>query len=180
MARQNSDPLSNQADEGLIRFGLPPCKTGLMLRLLRLLSLWATRFFRSRRVLLLENLAVRQQLAVLKQKQRRTWVYVLLPAVFSKFTQDPSDCTGWRLFVAARQTRGRHHHRTRLPPRLPTPRPPGGSPSSTSPQATPYPAGCIESSLTARCRFGRKPMPRRAWVRNQLQLSFLRKRRILE
>ena len=68
MARQNSDPLSNQADEGLIRFGLPPCKTGLMLRLLRLLSLWATRFFRSRRVLLLENLAVRQQLAVLKQK----------------------------------------------------------------------------------------------------------------
>ena len=49
--------------------------------------------------------------------------YVLLPAVFIKFTEDPSDCTGWRLFVAASQMRSRHHHRTRLPPRLPTPRP---------------------------------------------------------
>jgi hypothetical protein len=39
-----------------------------MLRLPRLLAVLATRFFRSRRDLLLENLALRQQLAVLKQK----------------------------------------------------------------------------------------------------------------
>ena len=39
-----------------------------MLRLLRLLSIICARFFRSRRDLLLENLALRQQLAVLKQK----------------------------------------------------------------------------------------------------------------
>jgi hypothetical protein len=68
VARQNSDLLSNQADEWLIRFGLSPCKTGLMLRLLRLFSFWATGFFRSSRNLLLENLALRQQLGVLKQR----------------------------------------------------------------------------------------------------------------
>jgi len=39
-----------------------------MLRLLRLLSILSARFFRTRRELLLENLALRQQLAVLKQK----------------------------------------------------------------------------------------------------------------
>ena len=39
-----------------------------MLRLLRLLSILATQFFRSRRDLLLENLALRHQLAVLRQK----------------------------------------------------------------------------------------------------------------
>ncbi len=39
-----------------------------MLRLLRLLSIFPARFFRSHRDLLLENLALRQQLAVLKQK----------------------------------------------------------------------------------------------------------------
>ena len=39
-----------------------------MLRLLRLLIVVFTRFFRSRRDLLLENLALRQQLDVLKQK----------------------------------------------------------------------------------------------------------------
>jgi len=38
------------------------CKTGLMLRLLRLLFLLFTRFFHSRRELLLENLVLRQQL----------------------------------------------------------------------------------------------------------------------
>src|SRR6202048_3085054 len=42
------------------------CKHGFMQRLLSLLSVLATRFFRSRRDLLLENLALRQQLAVLK------------------------------------------------------------------------------------------------------------------
>jgi hypothetical protein len=39
-----------------------------MLRLLRLLSILATQLFRSRRNLLLENVALRQQLAVLKQR----------------------------------------------------------------------------------------------------------------
>jgi hypothetical protein len=38
-----------------------------MLRLLRLLSILSARFFRTRCELLLENLALRQQLAVLKQ-----------------------------------------------------------------------------------------------------------------
>jgi hypothetical protein len=40
-----------------------------MLRLLRLLSIFSMRFFRSHRDLLLENLALRQQIAVLKQKR---------------------------------------------------------------------------------------------------------------
>jgi hypothetical protein len=40
-----------------------------MERLLILLPLLATRFFRSRRDLLLENLALRQQLAVLKVRR---------------------------------------------------------------------------------------------------------------
>src|SRR5258708_31770103 len=39
-----------------------------MLRLLRLLVVLSSRFFRSRRDLLLENLALRQQLGVFKQK----------------------------------------------------------------------------------------------------------------
>jgi putative transposase len=42
-----------------------------MQRLLSLLSVLATRLFRSRRDLLLENLALRQQLAVLKVRQPR-------------------------------------------------------------------------------------------------------------
>ena len=45
------------------------CKTGLMFRLLRLLSTSPTRFFRSRRDLLLENLALRQQLEILRQRR---------------------------------------------------------------------------------------------------------------
>jgi hypothetical protein len=43
-----------------------------MLRLLRLLSILAAQSLRSRRDLLLENLALRQQLAVLKQKYPQT------------------------------------------------------------------------------------------------------------
>ncbi len=64
VARQNSDLLSNQADE------LRPstCETGLMLCMLRLLSILSVRIFCSRRDLLLENLALRQQLAVLTLK----------------------------------------------------------------------------------------------------------------
>jgi hypothetical protein len=45
------------------------CYKFLMLRLLRLLPFLATRSFRSRRDLLLENLALRQQLAVLKERR---------------------------------------------------------------------------------------------------------------
>jgi hypothetical protein len=40
-----------------------------MLRLLRLLAVLFTRLFRSRRTLLLENLALRQQLSVFKRKR---------------------------------------------------------------------------------------------------------------
>ena len=47
---------------------LHSCKTGLMLRLLRLLSTLPIRFSCSRRDLLLENLALRQQLVVLRQR----------------------------------------------------------------------------------------------------------------
>ena len=66
--RQNTDLSSNQVYRLGVNLGIFTCKTGLMLRLLRLLSIICARFFRSRRDLLLENLALRQQLAVLKQK----------------------------------------------------------------------------------------------------------------
>jgi hypothetical protein len=46
------------------------CKHGFMQRLLSILSVLASRFFLSRRDLLLENLAPRQQLAVLKYGAR--------------------------------------------------------------------------------------------------------------
>jgi hypothetical protein len=48
-----------------------PYKIGLMLRLLRLLSILAPQFFRSRSNLLPKNIALRQQLAVLKQGHRQ-------------------------------------------------------------------------------------------------------------
>src|ERR1035438_6750572 len=48
-----------------------PCQTGCMLRLLRLLFVLFNRSFCSRRDLLLENLALRQQLAVLKARRPR-------------------------------------------------------------------------------------------------------------
>src|SRR5271156_770407 len=51
--------------------GLSACHTALMLRLLRLLAVPVIGFFRSRRDLLLENLALRQQLAVLKRRHSR-------------------------------------------------------------------------------------------------------------
>src|ERR1017187_4307348 len=49
--------------------GQSPCKTGLMLRLLRFLSTLPFRFFCSRRDLVLENLALRQQLIVLTRRR---------------------------------------------------------------------------------------------------------------
>lgn len=51
--------------------GCVPCKSGLMLRLLGLLPVLATRFLCSRRDLLLENLALRQQLAISNSKRPR-------------------------------------------------------------------------------------------------------------
>jgi hypothetical protein len=69
VARQNKDLPSNQADDRWTQGGLPPCRIGLLLPSLRLLFILAIDFFRSRRDLLLENLAIRQQLAVLKQKR---------------------------------------------------------------------------------------------------------------
>ena len=65
--RQNNDLPWNQEDEGFIGLGLSECKTGPMLCLLRLLPALVSRLFRSRHDLLLENLALRQQLAVLKR-----------------------------------------------------------------------------------------------------------------
>ena len=68
MPRQNYDLVSNQVYKRGDYFGLFTCQTGLMLRLLRLFVVLFSRFFRSRRGLLLENLALRQQLGVFKQK----------------------------------------------------------------------------------------------------------------
>ena len=65
---QNYDRLSNQVHRWGIQFGNFTCKTGLMLRPLRLLVVLFTQLFRSRRDLLLENLALRQQLAVCERK----------------------------------------------------------------------------------------------------------------
>jgi hypothetical protein len=68
VARQNSDLLLNQSDELCALRCRSPMRDWLMLRLLRLLPVLAIRLFRSRRELLLENLALRQQLTVLKQR----------------------------------------------------------------------------------------------------------------
>ena len=69
--RQNNELLSNEVHKLCVRFGLFPCKTALMLSLLRLLVVLSTRDLCSRRDLVLENLALRQQLGVLKQKHPR-------------------------------------------------------------------------------------------------------------
>src|ERR1017187_9598508 len=66
--RHNSDLPQNQVYKLFINFCLLTCKTGLMLRLLGLLVFLSARLFCSRRDLLLENLALRQQLGVFKQK----------------------------------------------------------------------------------------------------------------
>jgi hypothetical protein len=64
VARQNADLPSNQVDE----LWSSSCENSLMLRLLRLLFVLIVRSFRSHRELLMENLALRQQLAVWKQR----------------------------------------------------------------------------------------------------------------
>jgi Class II Aldolase and Adducin N-terminal domain len=71
VARQNGDLLLNQVHALCTKFPWSGCKSGCMLRLLRLLLVLVTRCSCSRRDLLLENLALRQQLMALKQKHRR-------------------------------------------------------------------------------------------------------------
>jgi hypothetical protein len=58
----------------MLQFGLSPYVTDFMLCLLRFLVVCLTRIFRSRRDLLLENLALRQQLVVMKQRYPRPQV----------------------------------------------------------------------------------------------------------
>src|ERR1035438_5870566 len=67
--RQNYDRLSNQVHRPGIQLGSFTCKTGLMLRPLWLILVLFSRFFHSRRDLLLENLALRQQLGVLQRRR---------------------------------------------------------------------------------------------------------------
>lgn len=71
VARQNSDLLLNHDDEPIVQSGLSPCTTSRMLCLVKLLPVLVVIFFRSRRDLLLENLALRQQLSVLKRRPSR-------------------------------------------------------------------------------------------------------------
>ena len=63
------------------RLGLSPYDTDSMLCLLRLIVVLFIRVFRSRRDLLLENLALRQQLFGLKQRHPRPQVSTLRQAV---------------------------------------------------------------------------------------------------
>ena len=64
--RQNSDLRANQIDSSVSGFAGSSVSNWVMLRLLRLLFVVVARCFHSRRDLLLENLALRQQLGVLK------------------------------------------------------------------------------------------------------------------
>jgi hypothetical protein len=84
--RQNSDLLSNQADEFIIRLGQSGRKTGRMIRLRKLLAAQAAQFPQSRRDQLLENLAPRQQLAVLKRPHP--------PPRFAPLTDCSGPCCG--------------------------------------------------------------------------------------
>ena len=68
--------LLNQVHALCTKFPCLGCKPGCMLRLLRLLLVLVTRCSCSRRDLLLENLALRQQLITLKQKHQRPRVAV--------------------------------------------------------------------------------------------------------
>lgn len=68
MPRQNDDLPLNQVYREDVKFELSRCKTALMLCFLRLMIVLFARLFCSRRDLQLENLALRQQLAVLGRK----------------------------------------------------------------------------------------------------------------
>jgi putative transposase len=71
VARQNTDLPPNQIYRLSLVFLFLRCQTGQMLRLLRLLAVLFIRLFCSRRDLPLDNLALRQQLSVFKQKQTK-------------------------------------------------------------------------------------------------------------
>ena len=64
VVRQNSDLNEIKRMKGAFRCGLSRCSIGVMLCLLTLLPVQVVRFFRSRRDLLLENFALRQQLVL--------------------------------------------------------------------------------------------------------------------
>jgi hypothetical protein len=74
VVRQNSDRHSNQRVGRSARLRVCPYDTDFMLCLLRTLAVLFICVFRSRRDLLLENLALRQQLVVLKQGNSRPLV----------------------------------------------------------------------------------------------------------
>jgi putative transposase len=88
-------------------FAGPLCKHGFMQRLLSFLPVLAIRFFRSRRDLLLENLALRQQLAVLKLRHPQPrfaasdkWFWVMLCRLWPGWKQalilvQPETVVGW-------------------------------------------------------------------------------------
>jgi hypothetical protein len=74
VVRQNSDRHSNQRVGRSARFRVCPYDTEVMLCLLRSLGVLFIRVFRSRSHLLLENLALRQQLLGLKKRHPRPQV----------------------------------------------------------------------------------------------------------
>jgi hypothetical protein len=69
---QNTDLLSNQVYKLDVQFGLFPCKTGLMLSPLRLVVALFAGCFRTRRDLVLKNLALRHLLGVFKRKHSQS------------------------------------------------------------------------------------------------------------
>src|ERR1700676_4304715 len=74
VARHNSDRRSNQGVGIYAQHGLSPYDTDFMLCLVSSLVVFLIRIFGSRRDLLLENLALRQQLVVMKQRYPRPQV----------------------------------------------------------------------------------------------------------
>ena len=82
VARQNIYLLSNQLKESFISFASSQCETGLVLSLLRLLPTLPTGFFRSRRDLHSEKLALRNN-SPFSSKGVRSRDWLLL-----------SDCSG--------------------------------------------------------------------------------------
>jgi hypothetical protein len=102
------------------------CVHGFMQSLLSLLPLLATRFFRSRRDLLLENLALRQQLTVLKIRHPQPrfaasdkLFWVMLPRLWPGWKQvlilvQPETVVGWHHAGFKLYWKWLSRHRTRL------------------------------------------------------------------
>ena len=124
VARQNTDLQPNQIDD----YGSSLCKTCkncLMLPLLRLLCHLVVGYLHSRRNLLLENLALRQQLAVLRQRhpQLRFVAAVGAFALISRGTgamgelREQSGCSSAVFVRSSSETHNRHLHGIRESPR---------------------------------------------------------------